>query len=300
MSLLDEIRTALVDESADLPNILRKAKILASEVGLPEFQEWVDFELSGYPDKDKVPSYRRFRATNLGTFSGPFQSVAKNIPLPTHDLPGPMKDFAEDLTFLEGAGSLEGMLLQESESFQRRWPPRLVILARDTIKMSGEMVLVDAFRIVPRYMISGILDNVKNKLLDFVLGLQQSNVTPERLDNGSVEPGVVRNLFNVHIYGDHNVVASGENVHQEFKTVSKGDIGSLLNHLRELGVANDDLRELKNAVSSEPQASNGEFGPKVRAWVGGMISKASSDVWKVGLEAAPKVLMDALRGYYGT
>ena len=166
--------------------------------------------------------------------------------------------------------------------------------------MDGGAVLVDAHKPTPRYLVSGILDNIKNKLLDFILGLQKSDITPERLGNGSVEPGAVRNLFNVHIYGDHNVVASGENVHQELSPVSKGDIGSLLDHLRELSVANDDLRELKDAVSSEPHTSNGELGPKVRAWVGGMISKASSDVWKIGLEAAPKVLMDALNAYYGT
>ena len=39
MSLLDEIRTDLVNESANLPNTLRKAKILASEIGLPECRE---------------------------------------------------------------------------------------------------------------------------------------------------------------------------------------------------------------------------------------------------------------------
>ena len=34
MSLLDEIQSDLVNESADLSNILRKAKILASALGL--------------------------------------------------------------------------------------------------------------------------------------------------------------------------------------------------------------------------------------------------------------------------
>ena len=83
MSLLDEIRTDLVNESAGLSNTLRKAKILASAIGLPEFREWVEFELNGYPDRDKVPSYRRFRPTNLGTFAGPFQSGVNNVVLPT-------------------------------------------------------------------------------------------------------------------------------------------------------------------------------------------------------------------------
>ena len=65
MSLLDEIRSDLVNESASLPNTLRKAKILATSIGLPEFRDWVDSELDGYSDRNKVPSYRRFTPTNL-------------------------------------------------------------------------------------------------------------------------------------------------------------------------------------------------------------------------------------------
>ena len=110
---------------------------------------------------------------------------------------------------------------------------------------------------------------------------------------------VARNLFNIHIYGDHNVVASGENVHQAVNPVQKGDIGSLVDHLSGLNVDSDDLRELRVAVSPETLTADGQIGPKLGAWVGGMISKAASDTWKVGLEAAPKLLMNALRGYYG-
>ncbi len=299
MSLIDDIRTDLVNESAGLSNTLRKAKILASEIGLPEFREWVDFELSGYPDKDKVPSYRCFPATNLGKFSGPFQSGLRNVVLPTYNLPNPVKDFAENLVFLEGVGALEGILAQESTSYQKKWPQEFVFLSREAIPMSGGMVLVDAYQALPPYLISGILDNVKNKLLDFMLGLQESEGTSEGLNKGVVGQEVIRNLFYMNIYGNHNIVASGENVNQEANLVQEGDVSSLLNHFRELNVSTDDLREIEHAVSQEKEALNGEFGPKVRAWIGGMVSKAASGTWKIGLDTASKVLMDSLRRFYG-
>ena len=295
MSLLDEIRSDLVNESAELSNTLRKAKVLASAIGLPEFREWVDSELSGYPDRDKVPSYRRFRPTNLGTFGGPFQSGVKNMVLPTYNLPGQVKDFAENLIFFDGVGALEA---QASDSHQRKWPQEMVMLARDAIPMTAGVVLVDAHQPIPAHVISGILDQVRNKLLDFVLGLQESNITSEDLDNRTVEPEVVRSLY-INIYGDHNIVASGEHVSQRVNTVPQGDIDSLLSFLRELDIDDDDLSELQDAVSSEPNAPDGCYGPKVRAWLGGMISKAASSTWNVGLETASKVLTDALNGYYG-
>ena len=300
MSLLDEIRSDLVNESATLPNILRKAKILASAIRLPEFSEWVDLELNGYRDRDtdKVPNYRRFRPTNLGTFAGPFGSGIENYQLPTSNLPAEVKDFAENLIFFDGVGALEA---QESGPSQMRmkWPQEYLILAREATQLPGGMVLIDAHQPISNYLISGILDQVKNKLLDFVLGLQESNITSEDLDNRTVEPQVAQNLYNVYIYGDHNNVASGENVNQRVNSVRKGDQASLLGFLREINMANEDLCELADAVSSEPVASDGGYGPKVKAWLGGMISKAASKTWNFGLEKASIVLTDALNAFYG-
>ena len=296
MSLLDEIRSDLVNESASLSNTLRKAKILASALGLPEFRDWIDFELGGYPDRDSVPSYRRFRPTNLGTFSGPFQSGVKNVVLPTFDLPDTVKEFAENLFFFDGVGALEA---QASSSHQWKWPQEMVMLAQNSIQMTGGMVLVDAHQPIPSHVISGVLDQVKNRLLDFVLGLQESNVTAEDLDNRTVKPEVARNLFHINIYGDRNIVASGERVNQKVKIVQEGDIDSLLESLREFNVEDDDLSKLKDAVLAEPSATSGSYGPKVQSWLGGMISKAVTKTWNVGLENASKLLTDALNGYYG-
>ena len=297
MSLLDEIRSDLVNESASLSNTLRKAKILASALGLPEFRDWIDFELGGYPDRDSVPSYRRFRPINLGTFAGPFQSGVENVVLPTFDLPDTVKKFAENLIFFNGVGALEA---QASSSHQWKWPQEMVMLAQNSIQITGDMVLVDAHQPIPSYVISGVLDQVKNRLLDFVLGLQESNVTAGDLDNRTVEPEVARNLFHFNIYGDRNIVASGERVNQKVKIVQEGDIDSLLESLREFNVEDDDLSKLKDAVLAEPSATSGSYGPKVQSWLGGMISKAVTKTWNVGLENASKLLTDALNGYYGS
>ena len=300
MSLLDEIRSDLVNESARLSNTLRKAKILASAIGLPEFKEWVDSELGGYSDREKVPSYRRIRPTNYGTFFGPFQSGVRNVGLPTCDLPASVKYFAENLTFFDGVGTLEAQASEShQESYRRPWPQEMVILARDAIRMEGGMVLVDAHQPIPTHLHSGILDQVKNKLLDFVLGLQESEITSDDLDNRKVEPGAVRNLFNITIYGGHNVVAGGEHVNQQVTPVEKGDIASLFNRLRELEVDDDALSDLETAVTADPDAPEGKYGPKVQAWLGAMISKAVSNTWKVGVETGSKMLTDALNSYYG-
>ena len=296
MSLLDEIRSDLTNQSADLSNTLRKAKVLASRIGLDEFREWVDSELGGYEDRDKLPSYRRFRPTNLGTFSGPYQGRVENVVLPIFNLPDPVKELAENLMFFDGVGSLEA---RGCEDGQIKWPQEMVILARDSVKMSGGFVLVDAHKPVPAYVISGILDQVKNKLLDFILALEENNVTAEDLDNRTVDTNVAGNIFHNNFYGDRNIVAIGEQVTQTVTTVQHGDVESLLSCLRSLNIGDGDLDELQDAIATEPTVSEGGYGPKVKAWLRGMAAKATTCIWKIGLETGTKALTEALNGYYG-
>ena len=295
MNLLDDIRADLVNESASLSNTLRKAKILASQINLPEFKEWLDFELSGYTDTSRVPNYRSLPATNRGTFSGSFGSWVKNMPIPVSHLPEPVREHVENLIIHEGVGTLEAMIKQPSKVWRKDWVQEAVIDARDSLTMTGNLVLVDAHQSISGATISGILDNVKNKLLDFILAMQESNITPENLDKGALGTRDVRNLFNINIYGDNNVVASGENVRQEVAPVHEGDVDSLLNHLREVGVDDNSLCELKEAVASEPSTADGNFGPKVRAWRDGILEKSASSAQKIGVE----IVLDALKGFYG-
>ena len=297
--LIDAIRDDLVSESVDLSNTLRKAKILATKIGLPEFRDWINYEQAGYPKGAEIPSYRSFGATNLGTFLGPLGRKVENFVLPTYNLPDHVREFAVSLVVHDGVGALQAMLASEHESFQLKWPQEYVLLARHYIPMEDGSQLADAHQLVPSHIVSGVLDNIKNRLLDFILALQDINVTSEELDKGTVETETVRNVFHVNVYGNNNVVASGEAVHQEISTVQKGDMDSLVRYLQSLNVESNDIGKLKNAIALEPNASNGAIGPKVREWVGGMISKAGSTTWRIAVGEAATGLMGALNSYYG-
>ncbi len=299
MNLLDEITSDLVNEKVTLTNTLRKAKILASQLQLQEFKDWVKNELEGYTHSEAIPDYRRFEATNIGTFSGPFQSMARNVTLPTYNLPEEIQDFAKNMHISESFAELEGMLSCEGDALNKAWSQEAIILSRESVKMSGGMVLVDAYQPFPKYRIEGILDNVKNKLMDFILDLKASNIplNPEHLEPGRKEQ--IRNSFNVHIYGNHNIVAGGEGVIQSNRTIIKNDILSLQDYFKTLEVPPEDLTSLENAVKADGKTKKEQLGKNVKEWMGNMVSKASRGLWKVGLEVAPKLIVEALKSYYG-
>ena len=172
-------------------------------------------------------------------------------------------------------------------------------LLREQLRMDG-MVLGKSYQRVPRTVHSGVLDSIKTKLLSFVLELQDNNVTPEALGDGSIEPEVVRNAVSINIFGNnYGNVGVGEEVHQEISNVQEGDMHSLLEHLRGHGVGEEDLQELEESLRSELPDRDGGYGPdsKVGSWVKNMLSKATAGAWKVGMEKAPAILEKALEAY---
>ncbi len=202
-------------------------------------------------------------------------------------------------TFNQGVAALEAMLSKDADAYARKWPQELVVLARDSIEMTGGRVLVDVSQPIPDYIISGILDSIRNRLLDFVLGLYDQDVDLERRNRSSREVETIRKTFNVSIHGDHNIVASGENLSQEVHSVLKGDMESLLAYLRSINIDSQDLAIIREAVSVEKPPTNGKFGSRVSEWIAKMIGKAAAGTWDASLNTASGLLGDALSSYYG-
>ena len=296
MNLLTQIQSDLIDQSANLPNTLRKAQVLARKLQSQELREWVNFELNGYPNYD-VPEYRRFGLPLFGTFHGPMRSRMTGVAIPTAGLPEPAKEVAETLVVTEGVSAIEAMLLPDVTTSYKTLPMELTLLLRQSVKMTGGMELFEVYHQAPHYLFTGVLDSVKSRLLDLVLDLQQNDVTPEALSTGGSKQEMVRNSIINNIYGNNNNVATGQNVSQMVSIVQKGDIESLKNHLRAHNVDEDDLNELASAVAAEPQLHGAGFGSRVAGWIGTMVGKALSGAWQYAGDNAQRVLTEAVNGF---
>ncbi len=202
-----------------------------------------------------------------------------------------MKEFAENLVMLDGVRALQA---HEDEDDKKPWPLNLVLAAQEATALQGGLFLTNAYQHIPAAVYADILEKVRNRLFGFLLDLQNRNSTSEESQESTIG-----RLVNYHIYGGQKVIATGEQVSQQVKIVQKNDAASLLAYLREHGVADDDLRELSDAIAAEPEVSGDNFGPKVGAWMGGMLAKAPTGVWQAGIEVASNVLTNALKGYYG-
>ena len=177
MSLFDEIKADLMNESANVANTLRKALLLADEAASPELRAWALSELEGYqePPFDDVPSYRRVYLPVYGTFLGVGSQREELIT--TSGLSDEIKDIADCLRVVDGVSALANNLTTGENIFQRTLPVEMTELLREHVRMPG-MALVKTYQRVPCYVFESVLDSVKTKLLQFVWELQQQNVSP--------------------------------------------------------------------------------------------------------------------------
>ena len=304
-SLVAQLQREAVDSSVPISDILRKAKILASLLNNEELRRWIDAELKGYNNTDDLPDYRKLDSVNLGTFAGSFGKMAKNVPIPVTYLPDGIREFAKDpIEIMQGIREVEASAAQaaENDHFRVPWPPEAVILARKHVPTSDGSVLVDAWKPFSKSQFDGILDQARNRFLDFLLELQQ--IDPEVLESEDAVRAIpgekVQNIFQTIIHGGQNVVATGTEFTQKaMQNVAAGDTQSLIGHLRSIGLDNDSLTDLETAIEQDGDRQQNQLGNNVKSWIGKMTAGAVDGTWKITLSTAPILLKEALFRYYG-
>lgn len=301
MGLLQEIRDGAVDSRTDIATVLRKCLILAEKLGHDGFKQWVERELNGYGPKDKLPPYRTLHVESLGHFTGAFGMQVRNQPIPPSGIPEKLRELVTTLPVVDGIAGLAS-LIEGKEDLEAPWPADLVALvAREFYQ--GRMVLVQAWRVVPRSLIVGIIDTVRNRILNFVLEIEKQDPQAGEVGLGAkpIPEERVAQIFNTYMMGAATAVAIGSSrFAQTVSQVQPGDRASLMRYLAELGIGTEDLQELGHALETDlPPQKPERFGEKVSAWLGRMVGKGASGAWQVGSSAAADVLGAAIRAYYG-
>ena len=298
MSLLDEITEDLTNSSSSTADVLRKARVIAFRLKSPELKKWTHAEMSGYEQGDTLPDYRQRYLQLRGTFQGLLQFREDDVIIPTMSLPGGLRELATKLEVTDSAASLAEMIRTEDQEFRRVHHPELTAHIAKYFKPDQRVALTNSYLLIPKYVLTGVLDNIKSRLLEFILTLQENDVDPNSPKAGGSDAQLVGSYVVNIIYGSNNLVAIGDNINQQVSNVQQGNIESLIEHLKEFGVPEEDLEQLKDAITADPETTDGHFGPKVTSWIAGVIAKAASGVWNVSMSAAAQALQKALEAYY--
>jgi hypothetical protein len=219
MSLLREIQSAAIDSNTDLANLLRKCKVLALRLGSNEFKEWVDCELSGYKSVDDLPEYRIFRVNSKGHFSGNFGRSLKNADIPMICIPDQFRDSLSHSNMMKSVAYMEKLVAGcESGLAEEPWNPDFVALIGQ--KIYEDMNCMQAWKVIPISAVVGTLDEIQNRILNFVLEIEAED--PEAgeaaINSQPVPEKKLNQIFNTYITGSVQNVATGSHSFEQTTT----------------------------------------------------------------------------------
>lgn len=301
MSLLRDIQDAATSDDVSVAVVLRKCMVLASRLNHEPLGSWAVRELNGYEDVADLPGYRVHPTEARGHFIGIAGMQRTNAPLPSLNVQHEHRDALFTVYVTQGVSALERMASSDEGTLHVPWPANFTAYYQD--KFIEMMTLASAYKVVSVGLLVEILDIVRNKILEFALQIEREN--PEA---GDVAPGdprpvaetTVNHIFNTTITGGHNIVQSGvTNVIEYARQVTKGDWVSLSTALNELGVNDDEIHELRQAIDADA-ATDGEVpGSRTQSWIGGVMTRALRGGMAVGAEVVAQVVALAIAGYLG-
>lgn len=299
MSVVSDIRDAAIDEAVSITTLLRRVQVLAAKLGNEQLKEWVRSELNGYASESELPGYRILPARARGNLAGPFNSGYKGLIIPESVLPEGLRKFASSVMLRQPISAIQALADQSNESgtFTFPWPGDLTAMMQE--KISPGNVLWAAWQEVSRSQLVGLIDTIRNRVLDFALELEQQS--PEAGDDTSPttqaeSKAVAQYLVQTFIFGNVGNVANASNNASQIGTIAvKGNFVALTSALKQLGVPDGEISDLKSALDDD----GGTLGSRTTGWVAKIGSAISTGAIKVGSEVSTDALVKLISLYIG-
>lgn len=302
LNLLNEIIEALSSQTGSLTDALLKTKVLLHKIGHQELVEWVNNELNGYPNDDTLPEYRILPAQVLVNASNSAYRVTSH-PVPLGHLTKDQRETLETAKMNQSLAVLEKLVEKPDGHLQAAIPMELNGLLGKGLANGYQ--IQRAWCDIGQASVAQIFVQVRSRLLDFVLGLQDQlgdDVSEQEIKT-KANLLDASGLFNNAIFGNNTTIVVGAHNKQQVTNITiKGDFATLAEELRQHGIKEPDITDLEQAIKADNGAqelSDKKFGPSVRTWLQSMFSKAVDSSWQIELGVVSSFLATSLQKYYG-
>jgi hypothetical protein len=274
-SLVIDLQRDAMNPDVRVSNLLRKAVVVAAKLGQHELRDWAQRELQGYMDGTPCPPYRRvqgqLRAHN------PFRGW---IPVVFEDA-----DMARALSQRhsgQSVGEIEDLLSRQTGFLQIPLSPDHLqsVFGRTEEYRLG---LVPTL-IVDKTSLTGILEAVRNLVLDWSLRLEQEGVLGEGFTFSQDEKARATHVT----YNINNFNGVLGNVTDSNLTV--GNYNAVRQELIAKGIPAEERAELEEILDQAPSAAGNER--KALA--------ARGMAWLAKNGAMLGTLSDSIRGWFET
>jgi hypothetical protein len=305
MKLLDEIVDLAIDNQASISVLLRKCLVLAHQLKNDRLRSWVENELNGYAASDaELPEYRKVNTPAKGLFLGSFGRMLKDQPLQSSVMEPQHRHFATTARLRQPIISYEGTKDGSNGNYAIPWPQDLTVKYQQKFLKDSDFALNRAWQEIPASIFPAIIDTVRTRVLQFALelrdelGLVDNNVSA--LPQAKVDQSVT-----TYIFGGTNVIAGTAHGFTQIGAVNVeiGDIAGLTHALRNLGVPESDVAELKTALETDgeeiPADAEPTLGRRTAVWLKKLGSKLANAGTQIAVDTAKAEAMRLISQYLG-
>lgn len=166
--LILELQADALDSNVRVSDLLRKALVVSKKLGINEIEQWIQNELNGYPAHEEIPAYRNIRG-QVKVFNPYHGWQPLNFGNAKHGEAFSSRTIGQpvsELDSLKESGRERGLHIPFSQEITNSL-------------MRGMSVPLQPSLHVPYTEIIGILDTVRNNLLQWALELEQRGVIGE-------------------------------------------------------------------------------------------------------------------------
>jgi hypothetical protein len=256
-SLVLELQRDALNPAISMLVLLRKALVVARKLNVQEFQNWVEKELNGYPERSDLPQYR-FMFGDLKARNPYHGWIPVTVPSELHELickrpvHQPISEIEAMLESLKGKNASIVTM-----------PPALEALLREYDHIPFEIQIhIDVSQA------KGVLEAVRDVVLNWSLKLEENGILGEGMTFSQEE----RQIAAKHDYSSLIQINIGQSQMQNSSSESQASSGTFENDLRGANVANfanqvsDNARQQANQYIhlSEPKKTLAEAANEIQ------------------------------------
>lgn len=183
-SAIQSLQKAIVEGKQPLTQLLRLTKLIAAKLNVTVVEEWVDLELNGYPAGKRPPQYREVTTDRL-MLHNPYRGWEHvgdvRLKMPVYQPIAELEALAEGGTVTFAPERNFPITDQFGESSGSDWPQRLTVTPPQ---------------------LKGVLEAVRNKLLEWSLELEKMGIKGEDLSFDEKEKASARTMI-FNLVGDN-------------------------------------------------------------------------------------------------
>lgn len=293
-SFILDLQEKVISSECDVTTILRQAHLIASKLELKDFDQWISYELNGYPNPGSCPDYRKVKAKLMARNA--FGSLTPVV-IPDIEL----EDTIGDQRFLESISEIEKLCRnpKENGALLTPLPGILTQQLNNLFHTQREYVLLCSYTSV-----EDIVDKVKNAILNWSIRLEKEGILGEGMKFNNEEKQaskamshdtIINYITTVEANSSDNtqIFIGNKNINFTYSKASEA-ISDIKNAIcRDEKIENKDAA-LKRASRIQDAISNRKKASKIKK----LMINLKDFLLQVGSEVAAKLIEDKIQGLF--